>query len=308
MSLVSSSASPADFSELAVVIAYKPVGKTSNDVLMDFKKLTGVKKVGHGGTLDPFASGLLPCFIGKYTKLSSLFHDAKKRYVATLKLGMQTDTGDCTGQVIQKKRVPALLTMQCKLLERSLIGPQKLKIPLYSAKKVNGKPLYQLAREKKVTQSHYYQQVFIEDLQIIPKTSDEISLIATVSSGTYMRSLGELIAQKIGSVGHLTTLDRTHYYLFGKVPLETSISIEKDILSEQLLSHEAVFFKKRLTDLVPFFPLKRTLYRSFLLGTLRYIPLLPKGWILLSKQNHDPLGLIYAENGFIQQRVFFSSC
>lgn len=294
-----------DLSDLAVVIVQKPVNKTSNDVVAQCKKLLGIKKVGHGGTLDPFATGLLPLFIGHYTKLSSLFHDAQKRYVATLKLGVKTETGDATGAVSETKRVPKISPLQYQLLQRSLLGKQKLKIPLYSAKKVNGKPLYKLAREKKVTESCYYQQVVIEDLQITPSGPDLVTIVAKVSSGTYMRSLAELIAQKVGTVGHLTTLERTHYYLPREQVLNSGISLENGFLEQGCSSTKAVFFGSSLNTLVPFIPLKRTLYRSFLLGGLRFIPLIPTGWSLLTKQNGQPLGLIFAEKGFIKQRVFF---
>ena len=285
----------------AVVIVDKPQDMTSSEIVLKLKKNMRYSKVGHGGTLDPFATGLLPIFIGNYTKMASLFHEADKEYCATLKLGEQKDTGDLTGQTTKTSRVMPITAMQCKLIERALTGSLRLPIPIYSAKKVEGKPLYKLARDKKITCSKKYQHITVYDLSIQLIDERTILFNAKVSSGTYIRSLGELIAQKLNSVGHLTQLRRVAYFLPTGHTIDKGVSYEK----YQDQYHKYSYYPKDISTIVSTVTISRSLYRSFVLGAMHIIPTVSNGWHIVMRQDKAQLGMVYIEKSRIKNRVFF---
>lgn len=288
----------------ALLVVDKPQGLTSSDLTLQVKKKMSYSKVGHGGTLDPFATGLLPIFIGPYTKLASLFHQADKEYSATLKLGEKTDTADYTGQVLKKGPVRPLNPMQVQLLSRSLLGQITLRVPNYSARKIDGKPMYKLAREGKLKpQDHQYQKVTIHELSIEKINDQTLKICAKVSSGTYIRALGELIAHKLGTVGHLTQLHRQAYFLPTGLTLKEGAQLNS--LSEKSNLHS--YSIEQLSAFIPTLRLKRTLYRDFQLGALHYFPLRSTGWHIVVKQDSSPLGFIFLEKGCVKNRIILKA-
>ena len=289
-----------DTSYPAIVIVDKPKDITSSDLILDLKKKMSYKRIGHGGTLDPFATGLLPIFIGQYTKISSLFHDADKEYVATVSLGQQTDSGDFTGAVIKTSKVPILTSIKCQLIERSLLGSQLLPVPIYSARKVNGTPMYKLARDNKIQQSGRFQKIIVHSLSIDILSSNTLKVTARVSSGTYMRSLGELIAKKLSTVGHLTQLRRTRYFMPSGVEIASGAS-----LSEYMQQYsQASYSLSEINQLIPSITLGRSMYQQFIYGLMKIIPTFVSGWHLVTRQDRKVMGLVLLENGVIKNRLF----
>lgn len=195
-----------------ILIINKPVGKTSFDIVRDVRKKYNTKKVGHIGTLDPLASGVLPILIGKATRLSNYLMDHDKDYIATIQLGIQTDTGDSEGKEISSQDVDdAFLenSIVCNVLN-SFLGESYQIPPMYSAIKINGKKLYELAREGK-TVERKSRKIFISsiDLLEISKSQKQISFKVTCSKGTYIRTLCEDIAGRLGTCGYMKSLERT---------------------------------------------------------------------------------------------------
>ena len=181
---------------------------TSRDVCNIIAKIFDAKKVGHAGTLDPFATGLLIVALNNATKTLSYIEGQYKTYEATLLLGTKTKTGDLTGEVMEIKEVPNITKEDVELVFQSLIGESEQTVPITSAVHVNGRKLYHYA--------HLNQEVELPKRTIDVKTLEllefDLPLIkfkTTVSKGTYIRTLGETIAEKLGTVGHLTALRRT---------------------------------------------------------------------------------------------------
>ena len=200
----------------------KPVGWTSFDVCKKVKRITKEKKVGHGGTLDPFASGVLVIGTGKDTKNLRIVSDEKKTYEANIYLGEITDTLDVEGKVIQKQGVPILSE---KIIKDSLAlfqGDYLQKPPMFSAKKVAGRKLYEYARKNiKVKRDPVMLKIFSISLNSFDEKN--ISFSVECSKGTYVRVLGKDIAKKLGTVGYLNSLKRTKV---GEHTLKKSQSIE----------------------------------------------------------------------------------
>jgi tRNA pseudouridine55 synthase len=186
---------------------YKPKGWTSFDVVKKVRSITKEKKVGHGGTLDPFAEGVLVLGTGSDTKKLGMISDSNKEYVATLKLGSRTDTHDIEGHVVEDKAIPTLTLEEVETVLKSFIGEQYQTPPMYSAKKVNGQRLYKLAR-KNIEIEREPCLIKIVDIELIHFNSPVIEFSVTCSKGTYIRVLGSDIANQLGTVGHLIALKR----------------------------------------------------------------------------------------------------
>ena len=186
---------------------YKPIGWTSFDVVKKVRNITGKRKVGHGGTLDPFAVGVLIIATNSDTKKLGEISGSIKSYRAVLQLGEQTDTLDLDGKVIASKPVPKLDKNLVESVLKHFIGKYKQIPPMYSAKKVNGVRLYKLARKNK-TINREPVEVNIIDLTLNDIYDKQIDFSVTCSKGTYIRVLGQEIAKKLGTEGHLTKLQR----------------------------------------------------------------------------------------------------
>ena len=200
----------------------KPIGWTSFDVVKKIRNITKLKKVGHGGTLDPFADGVLIIGVGKGTKLLTDIVNEKKSYNATLFLGEETDSLDSEGEIVKRKSVPKLNEDLVIKILNSFLGRYIQKPPMFSAKKVNGVRLYRLAR-KKIEVERDDQNCTIYDISLKGIESNVIEFAVTCSKGTYIRVLGSDIAKKIGTVGYLTKLTRTS---IGKHSLSRSLTIK----------------------------------------------------------------------------------
>ncbi|MDY0100799.1 MAG: tRNA pseudouridine(55) synthase TruB [Bacilli bacterium] len=222
-----------------IFLINKESGPTSRDIVNQIMKKFNIKKVGHAGTLDPFADGLLLISINHATKITSYLENLNKTYLAKLSLGKQTATGDLEGEVILEKEVPSFLNASfIKEVFTSFVGKQKQIPPMYSALKKDGKPLYKYARaglevERKAREIEVYSLLFLS------YENNVISFLATVSKGTYLRTLGEDIAVALKTCGHLSNLTRLK---IGEFSLENAASVSK-ISEEQLLSiKETLFF------------------------------------------------------------------
>ena len=200
----------------------KPIGWTSFDVVKKIRNITKLKKVGHGGTLDPFADGVLIIGVGKGTKLLTDIVNEKKSYNATLFLGEETDSLDNEGEIVKRKSVPKLNEDLVIKILNSFLGRYIQKPPMFSAKKVNGVRLYKLAR-KKIEVERDDQNCAIYDISLKGIENNIIEFAVTCSKGTYIRVLGSDIAKKIGTVGYLTKLTRTS---IGKHSLSRSLTIK----------------------------------------------------------------------------------
>ena len=185
----------------------KPVGLTSRQVGVIAGKKLLTKKVGHLGTLDPFAEGLLILMINNGTKIAPFIEDKVKTYKAFLKLGELTDSGDLTGNVIQKESVPSLSFDKINRVLHTFLGKTSQIPPMYSAIKVNGKHLYDMARNGEVIERKP-REIEVFSIELNSFDNSVIEFTAKVSKGTYIRTLGEDIAKALGTVGHLTRLIR----------------------------------------------------------------------------------------------------
>lgn len=226
-----------------ILVVNKDKGWTSNDVVQKVKKITG-EKVGHTGTLDPLATGILPLLIGKGTLLSKYLVNHDKTYIATLKLGVKTDTADLEGNIIQEMDVEDYVFDKRRIEEifKTFIGKQKQMPPMYSAIKIKGKKLYEYARSGQVVDVPK-RDINIYNIELIGINTikKEIEFKVSCSKGTYIRTLCEDIAKKLGNIGTMSGLNRIKVGLF---KIEDSIRInelhEKD-LENKIISIEDFF-------------------------------------------------------------------
>lgn len=204
-----------------IIVINKPKGITSREVVNKVCKLLNTKKVGHTGTLDPIATGVLVLCVGKATKLVETLTSNDKEYVATVKLGILTDTLDTNGTIIEKKCVNLDKDKLVNVLN-SFIGTYNQEVPIYSAVKVNGKKLYEYARAKKEV-TIPKRMVEIKKIKLIEFGNDYYKFKVTVSKGTYIRSLIKDINDKLGIIGVMSDLVRTKQ---GKFSINNSYTLE----------------------------------------------------------------------------------
>ena len=184
-----------------VVIINKPKGFTSQDVVSKTKKILNVKKAGHTGTLDPLATGVLPVLIGEYTKISKYLIEHDKTYRAKIKFGEKRDTGDLEGNIIEISDLKIIDVEKIKKVLNSMVGKSLQVPPMYSAIKVNGKKLYEYARlGEKVEISARPIEIYKLDLINFDEINQILEIEVSCSKGTYIRTLCEDIAEKLGTV------------------------------------------------------------------------------------------------------------
>ncbi len=208
-----------------ILVVDKPKDLTSADVVRVVKRRFHCK-TGHLGTLDPFATGLLPICVGEGTKIAQFLNDADKEYAGIVQLGSQTDTGDPTGTVIREAGVPSISEEQLAELARTLVGPQLQTPPMYSAVKQQGTPLYKLARQG-VEVERQARPISILSLELHRDGPTTVSIRVACSKGTYVRVLAEEIANRLGTVGHLQSLRRTRFGRFSESMAVTLSEVEK---------------------------------------------------------------------------------
>lgn len=204
-----------------IIVINKPKGITSREVVNKVCKLLNTKKVGHTGTLDPIATGVLVLCVGKATKLVETLTSNDKEYVATVKLGILTDTLDTDGTIIEKKCVNLDKDKLVNVLN-SFIGTYNQEVPIYSAVKVNGKKLYEYARAKKEV-TIPKRMVEIKKIKLLEFGNDYYKFKVMVSKGTYIRSLIKDINDKLGAIGVMSDLVRTKQ---GKFSINNSYTLE----------------------------------------------------------------------------------
>ena len=190
-----------------VLIINKPKGYTSHDIVNIVKKELNITKVGHEGTLDPNATGVLPVLIGNATKISKYLIEHDKVYIAELKLGEKSSTGDLEGEIIEKKSVPKLNEDQIKDTLKLFLGKQQQIPPMYSSIKINGKKAYEYAR-KGLKVEMEPREIEIMNISLMKFQDNIITFKVKCSKGTYIRVLCEDIAKSLGTVGLMKELCR----------------------------------------------------------------------------------------------------
>lgn len=210
---------------IGFILVNKPSGPTSHDIVDHLRKITGVKKIGHAGTLDPFATGLLILGIDRpATRLLGKFLKQAKEYIATIKLGAVSDTYDRTGEILQIANGKLQITKET--IEKTLkkfVGEIEQIPPMYSAKKVKGKKLYQLARQGKSI-ARQPQKVTVYKIELLKFSKSTLKIKVGCSSGTYIRSLADDIGKVLGCGAYLEELCRTK---IGKYSLDKAIELAK---------------------------------------------------------------------------------
>ncbi|WP_346708571.1 tRNA pseudouridine(55) synthase TruB [Massilistercora timonensis] len=202
---------------------YKEKGYTSHDVVAKLRGITGQRKIGHTGTLDPEAEGVLPVCLGRATKVCDLLTDRDKTYEAVLLLGIRTDTQDVTGTVTDRGDIQGITREMVEQAARKYVGEYDQIPPMYSALKVNGKKLYELAREGK-TIERKARRVRIYELEILEEALPRVRLRVRCSKGTYIRTLCDDIGADLGCYGCMEALLRTSV---GPFALEEACRLEK---------------------------------------------------------------------------------
>lgn len=203
-----------------ILLINKPIDYTSRDVVNKLTKILKTKKIGHTGTLDPIATGVLVVCVGNTTKLCELLTSEYKEYIATIKLGIKTDTLDTTGNIIEEKEYN-VTENQIKEVLNSFLGTSIQTTPIYSAVKVNGKKLYEYARAGEQVELPK-REINITNIELLSFKDNEIKFKTTVSKGTYIRALIDDICTKLNTVGTMSSLIRTKQ---GKFTLEETFTL-----------------------------------------------------------------------------------
>lgn len=209
----------------AVLLIDKPIGKTSHETIAGIKRSFGIKKIGHSGTLDKFASGLLIVCTGNATRLTTYFLKSEKRYHGTIRLGITTDTCDSDGEIIEQKSVPEITKEQLEDLTEKFTGSLSQVPPKYSALKINGKRASDLVRSGKDVQLKE-RSIFVHEciLEKVSQSNEDISFDIYCSSGTYIRSIARDIGEHLGTGAYLAGLRRI---TVGHFNINDSITIHR---------------------------------------------------------------------------------
>lgn len=237
-----------------IVLVDKPAGMTSTTVVKQVMKAYQCKKAGHTGTLDPFATGLLPVCLGEATKVSSFLLASDKRYIAKLKLGSATATGDYEGEITATRS--GCVELSPEIIEAvfaKFLGKIMQTPPMYSSIKFEGRSLHKYAREG-IEIEREAREIEIYSLDLLGFSEDEIEFEVHCSKGTYVRVLGEDIAKELGTVGHLIALHRTQTGVFDSKMMLNLAAINADIdkallpLDVGLAEYEAMDLNAKQTD------------------------------------------------------------
>ena len=196
-----------------LLVIDKPGGMTSHDVVGRLRKITGERSIGHLGTLDPMATGVLPLLMGKYTRLAQYFSSAEKSYSGAIRFGFSTDTYDAEGQADGPDVNPVLTLDQVRAAAARFHGEMEQMPPAFSAKKIGGKPAYKLAREGKPVELKAA-RVRIASFEITGLEGAEASFTMSISAGGYVRSVAHELGQDLGCGAHLSRLRRTQAGVF----------------------------------------------------------------------------------------------
>lgn len=287
-----------------ILIVNKEKGYTSHDVVGKLRKILGMKQIGHTGTLDPNATGVLPILIGKATKASQYLMEHDKTYIATLKLGERTNTLDGEGEVVEKQTIEESLLNKDKIdaVLQTFLGKQEQIPPMYSAIKIKGKKLYEYAKQgKEIKREPRSIEIYEIKLKKVNKEKKEIIFEVHCSKGTYIRVLCEDIAKKIGTIGYMKELERTEVTPFTIKQALTLQQIEqqKENIKKYLISIEKIFEQKRKIQLDE----KKQIL--FLNGTQLTFPLDNDIYRIYSKEKFIGIGKI--ENHLLKRDIILES-
>ena len=286
-----------------IIVINKPKGCTSHDIVYKVKKIFN-EKVGHTGTLDPMAEGVLPILIGKGTLVSKYLINHDKKYIVELQLGIKTDTADSEGKIIEKKEVNVELLSKSKIenILNMFVGKQEQVPPIYSAIKVNGKKLYEYARKGQKVELKP-RQIEIYDIKLLEYSIDEkkIKFEVFCGKGTYIRSLCEDIATKFETVGYMKSLQRIQV---GDFYIEDSITIEQ--LEKNIGNNE--FVEKKVITIQELFKNKDSIKLNdrkleLFLNGVRITQELKDGIYKIYNKNNDFIGIGIVGNQLLKRDI-----
>lgn len=268
-----------------ILVINKSKGLTSNDIVKKVKKILNTK-VGHTGTLDPNATGVLPLLLGNATKISKYLINHDKEYEAVIKLGAKTTTADVEGKIIEEKEVnkEKLKKENIEEVLKSFIGKQQQIPPIYSAIKVNGKKLYEYARQGKEVEIKA-RNIEIYDLKLlkIDSKNDELTINVKCSKGTYIRSLCEDIAVKLETLGYMKELNRIQV---GEFNIKDSVTIEEFKANIENKDYSNIIGIEKIFKEIPEIIIKQREYEKYLNG------------VKIDTDNMDGIYRIYLDNKF----------
>lgn len=268
-----------------ILVINKSKGLTSNDIVKKVKKILNTK-VGHTGTLDPNATGVLPLLLGNATKISKYLINHDKEYEAVIKLGAKTTTADVEGEIIEEKEVnkEKLKKENIEEVLKSFIGKQQQIPPIYSAIKVNGKKLYEYARQGKEVEIKA-RNIEIYDLKLlkIDSKNDELTINVKCSKGTYIRSLCEDIAVKLETLGYMKELNRIQV---GEFNIKDSVTIEEFKANIENKDYSNIIGIEKIFKEIPEIIIKQREYEKYLNG------------VKIDTDNMDGIYRIYLDNKF----------
>ena len=207
----------------AVMVVDKPAGWTSHDVVAKARRILGERSIGHLGTLDPMATGVLPLVTGRMTRLAQFYTASEKAYEGTMRLGMATDTYDCDGEPVGSKQEVHVTLEEIRAAAAGFLGQIQQVPPPFSAKKIQGVPAYKLARRKREVELEPV-EVEVKEFVVSGMSGELADFRCRVSSGTYVRSLAHEMGQKLGVGAHLASLRRT---AAGEFTMEQSHTLEQ---------------------------------------------------------------------------------
>ncbi len=214
-----------------IINVLKPPGMTSHDVISCLRRILGIRKIGHSGTLDPQAAGVLPVCIGDATRLADYLGSGRKSYLCEMTLGVATDTEDAWGTRIDTKPVPAMDQTAVETAARRFVGCLSQQAPAYSAIKVQGQPLYKAARRGEET-AVIFRNVQIDQLKILKVQENKIRFWVACGKGTYVRTLCRELGEALGTAAHMSFLIRTSV---GAFDLEQAATLEEIAASKEKL-------------------------------------------------------------------------
>lgn len=268
-----------------ILVINKPKGLTSNDIVKKVKKILNTK-VGHTGTLDPNATGVLPLLLGNATKISKYLINHDKEYEAVIKLGVKTTTADVEGKIIEEKEInkEKLKKENIEKVLESFVGKQQQIPPIYSAIKVNGKKLYEYARQGKEVEIKA-RDIEIYDLKLlkIDSENNELTINVKCSKGTYIRSLCEDIAAKLETVGYMKELNRIQV---GEFNIKDSVTIEEFKANIENKDYSNIIGIEKIFKEIPEITIKQREYEKYLNG------------VKIDTDNMDGIYRIYLDNKF----------
>ncbi|HEX2584939.1 MAG TPA: tRNA pseudouridine(55) synthase TruB [Steroidobacteraceae bacterium] len=228
---MSQSAKPKRFDRAVdgIILLDKPQGLSSNAALQQVRVLLRALKAGHAGSLDPLATGMLPLCFGQATKVCNYLLDSRKTYRVTARLGIKTDSADADGSIIEQRDIPQFDEQRLQQVLQSFLGEQQQVPPMYSALKHQGQRLYELAR-KGETVERPPRKISIEQIKLLSWDAQNIAFEVRCSKGTYIRSLVEDVAERLGTIAHVTQLRRVQVDPFAEAQMVTLEVLEQSAL------------------------------------------------------------------------------